>query len=185
MTTSADDLTLDATSFEHVVHIYDAEHQLADRVVGFLRPAVDAQAALVVATPAHRLMLEDALRAGGVDVDAMWAQGRYVAVDAEQTLASFFVDGEVVPALYDTVVGELVRGLAARFGRVHIYGEMVACLWGRGDSRAAIALERCWNELGRQGSFRLCCAYSASTLGEGAAGDIDDMFDTHGHVTAG
>ena len=185
MTTSADDLMLGESSFEHLVHIYDSESTLADCVVSFLRPAAHGEAALVVATPEHRRTFDEALQAAGVDVEAMRAEGRYVTADAEETLASFFVDGEVVPALYDAVVGELVRGLAARFGKVHIYGEMVACLWGRGDSGAAIALERCWNRLGLQESFRLCCAYSASTLGEGAAGDIDDMFDTHSHVTAG
>ena len=172
-------------TFEHVVHLYAEDATLVRCVTAFLAPALlGEEAAVVVATPEHRGIFADALAAAGIDVDALVRAGRLVCRDAEQTLATFFADGAVDPAGFDREVGAVVQRLAARHGYVHVYGEMVACLWGRGDSASAVVLEQAWNRLGRAADFRLCCAYPLSTIGAGSDADVERMFDTHTDVTA-
>lgn len=46
---------------------------------------------------------------------------------------------------------------------VRIFGEMVALLWDAGLAEAAVEVEVLWNELGRQHSFSLLCAYPAES----------------------
>lgn len=164
---------------EHVVLLYESEQSLAQCVVSFLTPALLLdEALLVVATPDHRRLLASALTAAGAELASLRSSGRYVELDAEQTLKAFLQDGRVSRLGFNTVVGHPIRTLSARHGRVHIYGEMVACLWGRGDAAAALALEDLWNDLAQQHEFRLCCAYHSSLL---SADDVQvgRMLDAH------
>lgn len=158
--------------FEHLVHLYETEQTLVRCVTAFLAPGVVDEACLVVATPEHRALFAEALQTVGVDVDRLRREGRYVEHDAEQLLATFFTCGRVDPLAFRQHVGGLVRPLAAAHGRVHVYGDLVACLWGRGDSRASVALERAWNELAGDADFRVCCAYPVSAMTRGTRSHV-------------
>ena len=148
---------------DHVVEFYFREEHLAESVRDFLLPALLAgQAALVVATDDHRRRFDEELRAAGVDVEGCRRQGRYVALDARETLATFMAGGVPDGPRFATAVGDLVRGLAAGFGGIRIFGEMVAVLWADGDVGAAIALENLWNSLRSKETFELLCAYPTS-----------------------
>lgn len=173
---------LDEPSFEHLVHLYETETTLARCVLAFLAPGLLDQASLVVATPQHRALFARALEEAGVDVDRLRREGRYVEKDAEQTLSTFLRDGVVDPLAFRLSVGEAVRDLAAAHGRVHVYGEMVACLWGRGDSSAALVLERAWNELADVADFRLCCAYPVRAMTTGDPSHVDAVLGCHSLV---
>lgn len=165
--------------FEHLVHLYETEATLAHCVVAFLAPGLADEASFVVATPEHRRLFAQALEACGVDVDALRLEGRYVEQDAETLLATFLRDGAVDPLAFRLSVGEPVRALAAAHGRVHVYGEMVACLWGRGDSHSAVVLERAWNDLACVADFRLCCAYPAAAMRGGDPTHVHDAMSSH------
>ena len=170
---------------EHAVHLYDTEAALTGRVLPFLVPVLQrGDAALVVATPVHRSMFAEGLAAAGLDVEQLRHAGRYVELDAEVTLASFFAGGVVDAGAFRAGVGRLIRDLVRRYGPVHIYGEMVARLWGRGDADAAIALERTWNELAAQLPFRLLCAYPMSSVRSiGRLHQLEQMTATHTSTT--
>jgi hypothetical protein len=174
---------LDEPGFEHLVHLYETEATLARCVLTFLTPGLADEAALVVATPEHRALFAQALEDSGVDVDALRREGRYVERDAEQLLGSFLRDGTVDPLAFRLSVGEPVRALAAAHGRVHVYGEMVACLWGRGDSSAALVLERAWNDLAGMAEFRLCCAYPVAAMTTGDPSHVDAVLGCHSLVS--
>jgi hypothetical protein len=169
----------DPDQHEHVVVLYETEQVLASAVVSFLAPALLLdEALLVVATPLHRGLFTSALTAAGADLPALRQSGRYIELDAEQTLAALLPDGRLSRFGFDATVGKQVRSLSREHGRVHIYGEMVACLWGRGDAAAALELESLWNDLADNERFRLCCAYPKSLL---AVDDpqVGDMLDAH------
>lgn len=183
MSLGLEDPLIDEPAFEHLVHLYEADATLARGVTAFLSPGLADEALLVVATPEHRALFADALTAGGVDLDALRRQGRYVERDAEQLLATFLQDGTVDPAAFRASVGEAVRTLAAQHGRVHVYGEMVACLWGRGDSRAAVVLEQAWNDLAGSADFRLCCAYPVAAMTSGPREHVDAVLGCHSRVS--
>lgn len=148
---------------DHVVELYVSDDHLAESVCDFLVPAVHGgRATLVVATADHRRRFEDELRAAGVDVDQCRRSGQYVSLDAGETLTAFMVDGVPDGPRFGDAVAGLVRRMAATFGGVRIYGEMVALLWADGNVGAAFALEELWNQLRREDTFELLCAYPTS-----------------------
>jgi hypothetical protein len=165
--------------FEHLVHLYESEEGLARYVVPFLAAGLPEQAVAVVATPEHRALLADGLARCGFDVPRLRREGRYVDRDAEELLGTFFTGGRVDVAAFRASVGALVRAQAQAFGRVHVYGEMVACLWGRGDARSAVELEQAWNALAGMADFRLCCAYPLSAMSLGGTPHVDGVLAAH------
>ena len=151
---------------DHVVEFYVGEDHLAESVGEFLVPALDrGEAALVVATEGHRRRCDEVLGALGVDVADCRRQERYVALDADETLARFMVGDVPDGTRFEAAVGELVRCKGASFGGIRIFGEMVALLWGRGNVGAAAALEDLWNSLRAKETFELLCAYPTSLFG--------------------
>ncbi len=152
---------------DHVVQFYEREPDLVVAVGGYLSAAVCAgEVAIVIATPAHRAAFEAELVAAGVDAAAARGAGRYLELDAAETLALFSGGGSVDREAYFAVVGALVRQAVATGRRVRAYGEMVALLWQAGDVLAAIELEALWNELGRQVAFSLYCAYPKASVSQ-------------------
>lgn len=152
-----------ASPDDHVVEFYFREEHLAESVRDFLLPALDCgESALVVATDDHRRRCDEELRVAGIDVDDCRRQGRYVSLDAGETLASFMVGEMPDRARFETAMGELVRRMAAGWGGLRIFGEMVAVLWADGNVGAAGALEELWNSLRAKESFELLCAYPTS-----------------------
>lgn len=84
----------DAGDAEHFVQFYDTDAFLINSLRDFVRCGLDAgDACVVVATGAHREALEEALRAGGLDVDGPKGRGQLVSLDAAETLSEFMVGG--------------------------------------------------------------------------------------------
>jgi PAS domain S-box-containing protein len=134
----------------HFVRFYDNDDMLLDEVAAFVGQALRAQGrGLVIASAAHC----DALR---LRLDA---PGQITWLDAETTLAAVMVDGWPDRQRFDAVVGSAVAAAGAGGGEVHAYGDMVALLCARGQTEAALQLERLWNELAERVAFSLFCAY--------------------------
>ncbi len=162
---SATDTTADAPAHHHLVEFYERDGLLADSVRDHLEPGLRAgQAAIVVATAAHRELFEAALLSTGVDVGAARADGRYLPLDTDEALSRFMVDGAPDPTRFWAAIGGLVATATGSGRRVRIYGEMVAALWAQGSFAAAIALEDLWNDLGRIRPFSLLCAYPTTAF---------------------
>ena len=131
---------------DHVVQFYDTDAELVGRVGEYLE---HAEAAVVIATPAHRTALAADLQ----DPE------KVVWLDAEATLARITRDGAIDQTAFAGVVGGVIRAAAAAGRPVRAFGEMVALLWQRGDVAGALALETLWNELMAAVPFSLYCAY--------------------------
>jgi MEDS: MEthanogen/methylotroph, DcmR Sensory domain/Histidine kinase-like ATPase domain len=169
---------------EHLVQFYEHERNLSFTVSTFLGAGLVAgEAALVVATPAHRQAFDAALVAAGVDVPDLRAAGRYISCDAAQLLSTFQVDGEPDAERFVASVGGLVTGLTARSRPLRIYGEMVALLWKRGRVTAAIALESLWNDLTRRHPLMLLCAYPLGCVAD-TPGSCRAICQQHSQVIA-
>ena len=155
---------------QHGVQFYSADKFLIEELSRYVSHALRAgDAAVVVATKEHREGLIQRLTADGVEVGTLIEQGRFIALDAAQTLSTFMVEGwpdqqrftDVVGGVIDKAVVATNRGTNPR---VAIYGEMVALLWDQGKAEAAIRLEQFWNGLARSKSFTLFCAYPISSF---------------------
>jgi hypothetical protein len=155
---------------EHQVTAYDDAAALVDRVAGFVAHSLDAGVAVVtISRPAHRLPVEELLVARGVDVDRAHRDGSLVALDADEAMGRFMVDGLPDPELFADFVASVLPGGA---GPVSAFGEMVALLWERGEVVAALELESLWSSVTTERRVRLLCAYPAELL---AGADLDDV----------
>ncbi len=125
----------------HAVQFYERESYLLDSVSEYIGSALSAASAgILIATPPHRDGVAQRLSARGLDVVGARAQGRYVALDARDTLSRFMVDGWPDQARFDDTIGTLISTTRERAPQVHAFGEMVALLWAEGNSDAAIRL---------------------------------------------
>jgi signal transduction histidine kinase/CheY-like chemotaxis protein len=151
---------------EHFAQFYETDASLLDSLSGFIGIGLGAgDACIVVATEAHREGLDDRLRFYDLDLAAARASGRYVSLDAAETLSKFTVDGSLVPELFFELIGDIVARAAACGRRVRAFGEMVSLLWAEGDHDGAIQLEGLWNDLRESHSFSLFCGYPMSGFG--------------------
>lgn len=154
---------------DHLVEFYETESLLVESVLNFFLPALLAgDPVILVATPAHRAAFAAVLETSGVGVHKARRSGRFVDLDAAETLGKFMVGGSPDPHLFDQVIGGLVRTTGRRNPRMRIYGEMVALLWDEGNREAAIALENLWNDLSERERYTLLCAYPLSSMEWGA-----------------
>jgi signal transduction histidine kinase len=151
-------------SAAHVVQFYQDDHFLLDELSRFIGGALVAgDFGIVLATEGHRRGIAQRLRSRGLDVAVAVEQGRYIALDAETTLANLMVDGSPdtarVVALSDSLMARVKLQSGNRQPQVRIFGEMVVLLWVQGNREAALRLERIWTDLARRYGFSLRCAY--------------------------
>lgn len=162
---------------EHFVQFYEADGFLLNSLSGFIGAAITAgDGAVVVATEAHRGGLDELLSANGIDLASAKASGKYVALDATETLAKFMVDGSPDPARFNQVIGSVLASVSIGGAPVRAFGEMVALLWAEGNYNGAIRLEELWNDLQRSHTFSLFCAYPMNCL------DRKQFTDSHAKV---
>ena len=169
----------------HAVQFYPTDGHLLDLLARFIGTAlVTGDIGIVIATREHRDGLTRRLKSRGFDVGVARRQGRYLALDARETLASFMRDGKPDVALFRDVVGGTIEKLVSRGERRRIaaFGEMVALLWAAGKPEAAIELEQMWNDLATQYDFALCCAYPMKSFGNGHAASFMKICAQHSHV---
>jgi PAS domain S-box-containing protein len=149
---------------EHVVYFYQESDSLLEALCNFVGPALGAgNAAVIIASKVHRDGLQHRLTARGLDIQKASRQGRYVALDAPETLSKIMVEGMPDGTRFLEIVGgtiartkALLKGLSPE---IAAFGEMVSLLWTEGKTEAAIRLEQLWNELAKKQSFSLRCAY--------------------------
>lgn len=173
-----------ASPEDHVVHFYERDSELVATTGRYLAEAAqDGEAAIVIATEAHRRAFAAELAASGVDLAAARHAGTFVEFDAAAMMATFMPGGRIDAGAFRRVIGAVVREAAATGRPVRAYGEMVALLWEAGDVVAAIDLEKLWNDLGRELDFTLHCAYhSPSVAGSEHAQALAQVCDLHSSV---
>ena len=139
---------------DHFVQFYEADGFLLNSLSGFIGQAITSgDAAIVVATPEHRDGLDELLQANGLDVTSAKRGGRYVSLDAADTLSKFMLDGAPEPARFNEVMGSVITGVSDGRSRIKAFGEMVALLWAEGNEPGVLELEELWNELQSEVSF--------------------------------
>ena len=151
---------------EHFVQFYEADGFLLNSLSGFIGKAIKSgDGAVVVATKAHRDGLDELMLANGLDVISAKARGRYIALDAAETLSQVMVGGTPERQRFNQVIGSAIAGVTDGRSRTRAFGEMVGLLWSQGNYAAAIRLEEFWNELQKVRSFSLFCAYPIKEFG--------------------
>lgn len=172
----------------HVVQFYSDDSFLLEGLSRFIGSALGAgDAGVVIATKPHRDELTLRLQALGLDTARSVQQGRFVSLDAAETLSKFMVDRWPDETRFDEVIGGVLEGVTSAVKgaqpRVAAFGEMVALLWADGHGEAAIRLEQLWNDLAQKHSFYLHCAYPMSGFARSQDEDpILKICAQHSHV---
>ena len=175
----------------HVVQFYGDDAFLVDELSRFIGTALAAgHGAVVIATKAHRDGIAQRLIARGMDPARPIAQGRYITLDAAETLAKFMLNGFPDEALFnETIGGMIVQVTACAEGdspHVAAFGEMVALLWAQGRIKAALHLEELWNALARKHNFSLRCGYPMQAFNREEHGEsFLQICAVHGRVIPG
>ena len=93
----------------HSVQFYADDSFLLDGLSRFIGTALGAgDAAIVLATQAHREALERRLQARGLSTAKAIRQGRYIVLDAAETLQKFMVEGFPDAARFRKVLSSVV-----------------------------------------------------------------------------
>src|SRR5436190_20251629 len=172
----------------HSVQFYGSDQYLIDELGRFIGSALrEGDAGIVIATRAHRDSLAKRLGALGVNTSIAIRQGRFVMLDANETLSRFMQDGQPDADRFADVIGSvIVRAGAAVEGsgkRVVAFGEMVSLLWAEGRPDAALRLEQLWHDLATTHSFQLHCAYPMSFFSRTEDRRyLEDICSAHSHV---
>lgn len=169
----------------HSVHVYDHDPDLISRLAAIVSTGLRiGDAVLVVATKEHRDQLVDEVEKMGIDVGAAVRDGRYITLDAHETLSLFMRNGSPDAALFSASLGTLIADARARAKEKNhgltVFGEMVAVLWNNGQKVAAFALEDIWNAALSDNTFHLHCAYPRAAFTDEA--ELRSICDVHSHV---
>jgi hypothetical protein len=146
----------------HAVQVYSDHDELAESVAAYLASGFEAgEPGVVVATREHVARFAELLAVAGWNEHKIQSDRLLVLADADAMLARF-MEGDLPSADgFDSALGGLLDQVAERFPgvRIRVFGEMVDLLVERGQSDAAVEVERLWNELARRRSFSLLCGY--------------------------
>jgi MEDS: MEthanogen/methylotroph, DcmR Sensory domain len=158
-------------SCDHLVEI-SADDHLVEHAAAFFAEGFSLDCACIaIVTAEHQRLIDESLTRQGQQPQSLLAVNRYIVLNAEQTLDSLLLHGQLDDLQFHRMFGELVR-LAGAGGRgVRIVGEMPSLLAKRGDRDGMIHLEELWNDLSRDQTFSAYCLYPAelfSTAADGA-----------------
>ncbi len=168
---------------EHIAQFYEDDAVLIDTLTGFVSGGLNTgESTVIIATPRHLQLLERRLVDTEVDLVGAILEDRYIALDAEATLASFMVKGWPDDERFSALMNRLLRRATVNDRRVRAFGEMVALLWGRGETTAIVRLEQLWNTLCQGRSFSLFCAYPKTGCTREPQAYLDEICAAHSRV---
>jgi hypothetical protein len=161
----------------HEVGFYSDDRQFLEHLTQFVGAALKGgDAAILVATESHRDSLLPRLQAFGVNVGVAIEQGRYVALDVADAVATFMGNGRPDPVQFVKVFDQLILSAAkateAKHPRVAIFGEGVHLLCAQGNAEAAIQIEKLANQLIKGYNVDILCGYFPLRLAGGMDGDF-------------
>jgi CheY-like chemotaxis protein len=148
----------------HAVQFYGDDASFVDGFASFVSAALNAgNAAIVVATKPHRDKLLQRLQAHGLDIPSAINQGRYIALDAAETLSTFMVNDLPDPLRFFRIVGDLIvtasQAAKGEHPRVASCGECAPLLWAEGRTEAAIQLEHLSGKMANTYDVDVLCGY--------------------------
>jgi DNA-binding NarL/FixJ family response regulator len=173
---SADAIATGENEQTHDVQFYADDNYWRDNVGEFLCTTVsEGKSVIVCATRLHVAAIHQSKQAHDIDVQQLKKVGRFITLDAADTLLKFMNSDLPDQRKFELLLGPVIRhaeaAAVAKNSRVTIVGEMVALLWAAGRVDATIKLEQLWNGLARTQRFHLRCAYPAS----GFQGELMDQ----------
>lgn len=168
---------------EHVVQIYDNDTMLLNTLADYASNGFHAgDAVVIIATGKHVTALNTRLKVRGLDLKPLIAADQYIALDADETLAKFMIDGTPNATKFVEAMTAVMKRARKNGREVRAFGEMVALLWERGNAKATMELEELWNKFFSTQRFSLFCAYPKNGFGHDASASIMHICAAHSKV---
>jgi DNA-binding NarL/FixJ family response regulator len=172
----------------HEAGFYSDDGSFLDGFTQFIRAALlVGKAVIVVATESRRDSLALRLQALGLDIGAAIEEGRYISLDAHDTLSTFMVKGSLDPVQFLKSTGDLIvraaKAVNGEHARVAACGTCAPLLWEQRNADGAIELERLWDQIARSHGVDVLCGYSLATF-QGGVGShsFEKICATHSAV---
>jgi len=155
---------LQQNTYRHEVRFYSDDEYFLDGFTQFIGAALRAgNAVIAVATESHCDSLLLRLQAHGLNIGSAIEQGRYIPLDAAETVSTFMVNDLPDPGKFSKITGDLIAEAAKAAkvepARVAACGECAPLLWAQGKAEAAIRLEHLWDEIAKSHGLDVLCAY--------------------------
>ena len=168
-----------AIRHRHEVAFYADDASVIDGYARFIESSLESgHVVILVVNKSHRASLIQRLKADGVDLPAAAEQGRYIPLDAADTLSQLTVNNMPDPVRCSRVVGDLITGAAKKVegdnGRVVVCGEIAPTLLSKGNVEGAIRLESLWDEITRGYGVHTLCGYLWDALPGGKSSPVFD-----------
>jgi hypothetical protein len=165
---------------EHVVQIYENDDAFLDLLTGYISAGIDAgESVVIIATAHHLTSINQRLTSIGVPVTGLIASSQYIALDAEEMLSKFMVNGWPDENLFNHLISDVLTKAKSRGRKVRAFGEMVAILWAKGQVGATVRLEHLWNKFSENEAFALFCAYPKSGFTQDATESVMHICGAH------
>jgi len=153
----------------HEVLFYADEAVFVDSFVRFIAAALEAgDVAIVLVTETHRDVLDQRLKAQGLDIDAALREGTYLPLDVAETLSTFMINDMPDSSRFVKVRDDLIRRAAKAGKREHprivACGECAPQLLREGKADAAIRVEQLWDQLVTKYAVDTLCAYPPNSF---------------------
>ena len=167
----------------HLMQLYESDSRLLEALELFVMSGLErGEPVVVIATQRHLDDLHRHAGGKGLPLDRARTEGRYLPLEAEETLSRFIVDGWPNAKLFEaTVMGALERVRPSGRGPVRAYGEMVAVLMRQGNPEATLRLEQLWGPLCEREQVTLFCGYPRAVF-DSHPGALRLVCEAHGHV---
>ena len=175
------------TRTDHFVQFYEKEDHIINSVAEYVSHGIKVGETCIVAAPSdHIRKIEKTIIGFGYDIETARRAGKYISLDAHETLAEI-MNGDAVDAKsFSKLLGLHLEKSSKNGGRTRIFGELVAVLLAEGNGDAAVDLEGFWNDLRKKYPFELFCAYPLDAFSnEYAAKCMTLVCDSHSQVIPG
>jgi DNA-binding NarL/FixJ family response regulator len=148
----------------HECHFYSDEESLLAGFTDFIETALTAgRVAIVIASQLHRESVLRRLRLDAIDINAAIKQGRYIALDVDETLSKFMVNDLPDPVRFFKTAHECIAGAAHTASGEHLRvvacGEGTSILWAQGKADGAVELERLWDDVAKTYDLDILCGF--------------------------
>ncbi len=169
---------------DHVIHIYEDDEVFTTMLTTFVRVSLQTNnGAILIASPAHRLAVEQRLKALDFEIDLQ--PGRhYFPVDAQKMLSSIMVNGLPDEVLFTRAISRLIEQARQSSRKVFAFSEMVAILWAQGNYQGTYMLEKLWDNYCAKEVLGLLHSYPFSGFGESSEFPLKNICSCHSKMIA-
>lgn len=168
---------------DHFLQIYETDEVFIDSLEAFVCAGItNHDGVIIIATESHLDSLNERL-AKKYNINRLISSRHYITLNAEDVLNEILNGDEIDEKRFRALVDNLLRSVYREPGSVvRVFGELVALLWGHGNRKATIQLEKLWENICSAGTICLFCAYPKMGFRQDAIESLHHICSCHNNL---